>query len=102
MTTRLVSFEGTTHHRAHIDDDGDTYLYDAYDGAAFHLTARTGRLRVLVEGLDPDTGCWNLSIGPCSEAHPMPNWPVTIGPGVSDISGKLSVSVPTDTLLTVE
>jgi hypothetical protein len=100
MNTRTLAFEG--HEDAHViaygidGDEGWLNTFDAYNGAQLHLESPTESLR-LTFTLDRDTGCWTIGFGPTSEAATVPAWPLVMGPGSTDYTGRLTVTVPDDT-----
>ncbi|WP_280273401.1 hypothetical protein [Nocardia wallacei] len=81
------------------DFEGRRDEFDAYSGAQFHIVSATGELRVRLDD-DPDTGCWNIAVGPTNETRPVPAWPITLGPATdNDHTGRLTIEAPADATL---
>lgn len=97
MNVKTLAFEGASDDGVIVYEDGKAIEeYDAYNGIALHLESPAESLR-LTFALSRDTGCWEIGFGPTSEASAVPTWPVTIGAGGRDYTGRLTVTVPDDT-----
>lgn len=97
MNVKTLAFEGASDDGVIVYEDGKAIEeYDAYNGIALHLEAPNETLR-LTFAVDGDTGCWAIGFGPTSEVAAVPAWPVSIGAGGRDYTGRLTVTVPDDT-----
>ncbi|SLG39789.1 Uncharacterised protein [Mycobacteroides abscessus subsp. abscessus] len=95
MTT-LISFEGASDDLALVIIDGVPEEYDAYHGAQFHIVSRHGQMQVTLD-LDDKSGCWSIGLGPTSEIHPMPDWPVTMSASKDfDYTPRITITAPAD------